>query len=69
MSLQHFHPVVREWFLRRIGAPSPPQAEGWPKIQSGRHTLIAAPTGTGKTLAAFLWAVDGLPRRWLRLQP
>jgi ATP-dependent Lhr-like helicase len=63
MPLQSFHPTVRRWFTERIGVPSPPQSEGWPKIRSGAHTLIAAPTGTGKTLAAFLWAIDGLLRQ------
>lgn len=55
-----FHPTVRAWFAERLGEPTPPQILGWPTIRSGRHTLIAAPTGTGKTLAAFLWALDGL---------
>ena len=63
MPLAHFHPTVRRWFTERIGMPSPPQVEGWPRIRSGHHTLIAAPTGTGKTLAAFLWAIDGLLRQ------
>jgi len=62
MALQDFHPTIRRWFLERFGVPSPPQAEGWPAIRAGRHTLIAAPTGTGKTLAAFLWAIDDLVR-------
>jgi ATP-dependent Lhr-like helicase len=62
MPLQDFHPAVRRWFEERIGAPSPPQERGWPVIRAGRHVLIAAPTGTGKTLAAFLWAVDTLVR-------
>ncbi|TMQ68470.1 MAG: DEAD/DEAH box helicase [Candidatus Eisenbacteria bacterium] len=63
MPLTPFHPTVRRWFTERIGVPSPPQVEGWPRIRSGRHTLIAAPTGTGKTLAAFLWAIDSLLRQ------
>src|SRR5258708_21045207 len=62
MSLATFHPVVARWFAERVGSPSPAQAEGWPRIQSGGHTLIAAPTGSGKTLAAFLAALDELFR-------
>src|SRR5437667_8390314 len=63
MPLSHFHPAIARWFSERIGEPSPPQIEGWPRIRSGRHTLIAAPTGTGKTLAGYLWAIDGLARQ------
>ena len=62
MPLDFFHPAVRQWFLERVGVPSAPQEQGWPLIAAGRHTLVAAPTGTGKTLAAFLWALDGLLR-------
>ena len=58
--LDDFHPVVRDWFERTYGSPTPPQTLGWPCISSGRNTLILAPTGSGKTLAAFLWAINHL---------
>lgn len=54
--LSAFHPIVRTWFSKTLGTPSAPQREGWPAIAASDHTLILAPTGTGKTLAAFLWA-------------
>src|SRR6201996_8594041 len=57
------HPVVREWFLRRLGAPTEPQAQGWHHILAGKTTLISAPTGSGKTLAAFLACIDKLVRK------
>ena len=59
-ALKPFHPLVRTWFRDTLGAPSAPQREGWPAIASGTHTLILAPTGTGKTLSAFLWELNQL---------
>ena len=55
-----FHPLVEAWFRERVGEPTEPQALGWPHIAAGRHTLIAAPTGSGKTFAAFLVCIDAL---------
>jgi len=59
-ALKSFHPIVRAWFRETLGDPSPPQREGWPAIASGASTLILAPTGTGKTLSAFLWELNQL---------
>ena len=59
-ALKPFHPLVRDWFRETLGAPSAPQEQGWPAIASGEHTLILAPTGTGKTLTAFLWELNNL---------
>ena len=55
-----FSEPTRAWFTAAFAAPTAPQAEGWPAIVAGDHTLVCAPTGTGKTLAAFLWAIDRL---------
>jgi ATP-dependent helicase Lhr and Lhr-like helicase len=65
MSLDLFHPLIRQWFSDRFGQPTDPQNRGWPEIAAGKHTLIAAPTGSGKTLAAFLVCLDRLFRQWL----
>ncbi|WDP90978.1 MAG: DEAD/DEAH box helicase [Desulfobacter sp.] len=55
-----FHPLIRDWFLRAKGAPTDVQAEAWPRIAAGEHILVTAPTGSGKTLTAFLWALNQL---------
>ena len=63
MCLSSFHPVIQRWFRGRFDAPTEAQAAGWPAIGQGRHTLIAAPTGSGKTLTAFLTCIDQLVRQ------
>jgi len=55
-----FQAATKAWFLSRFDGPTPAQSAGWAAIAGGDHTLIAAPTGAGKTLAAFLSAIDGL---------
>ena len=59
------HPIVEEWFVRRFGTPTEPQEQGWPHVLAGRTTLISAPTGSGKTLSAFLACIDRLVRKAL----
>ncbi len=59
-SAQDFHPITAEWFRSTFGQTTAPQREGWPAIARGESTLILAPTGTGKTLTAFLWCLDRL---------
>ncbi len=64
--LAAFHPAVAGWFRATFpGGPTPAQAAAWPLIAAGRHTLVAAPTGSGKTLTAFLAAIDALVRQGL----
>ncbi len=59
--LAAFHPAVREWFEASFPeGPTAPQRLGWPPIGRGESTLVLAPTGTGKTLAAFLVCLDRL---------
>ena len=65
-TLGLFHPIVRSWFAETLGEPSAPQRAGWPAIAAGSDTLILAPTGTGKTLAAFLYELDALIREGLQ---
>ena len=55
-----FHPVTAAWFQAVFDAPTAPQRLGWPVIARGESALILAPTGTGKTLTAFLWCLDRL---------
>jgi ATP-dependent Lhr-like helicase len=64
--LDSFHPAVAAWFSRTFDAPTPSQERAWPALQSGRPVLVAAPTGSGKTFAAFLAAIDQLVREGLQ---
>lgn len=58
--LDRFSPATAEWFRSSFSAPTEAQAGAWKAISSGQHALVVAPTGSGKTLSAFLWALDRL---------
>src|SRR3954452_23066466 len=59
-ALERFTAPTREWFGAAFAEPTPAQAGAWEAISQGRHALVVAPTGSGKTLSAFLWAIDRL---------
>ena len=59
-SMELFQTDTRHWFERALGTPTLVQKQAWPEIVAGRHTLVSAPTGTGKTLTAFLIFLDRL---------
>ncbi|AET91291.1 DEAD/DEAH box helicase domain-containing protein [Burkholderia sp. YI23] len=65
--LRGFHPAVAGWFRSRFAAPTAAQARAWPLVHARRSTLVAAPTGSGKTLTAFLAAIDELVRDGIAL--
>lgn len=53
-------PEIRRWFKRKFGSFTPPQRYAVKEIHNGRNTLISSPTGSGKTLSAFLSAINEL---------
>ena len=59
-GLSIFHPLIQQWFSKQVGTPTDVQEKTWPEIAKNRHVLVTAPTGCGKTLAAFLWGINQL---------
>ncbi len=53
-------PYTSAWFRERYGSFTEPQLWAIPLIKAGKNVLISSPTGTGKTLAAFLAILDEL---------
>ncbi|MFY1665301.1 DNA glycosylase AlkZ-like family protein [Pseudomonas sp. Pseu.R1] len=65
--LDAFHPAVSAWFNATFPAVTTAQAQAWPLIKQRQSTLIAAPTGSGKTLTAFLAVIDDLVHQGLEM--
>lgn len=61
--LNIFEKKTADWFLEALGEPTPVQREAWQWIAAGEHVLVSAPTGTGKTLSAFLVFLDQMMRQ------
>jgi len=59
-ALEVFSPATRQWFTGAFAAPTEAQTGAWQAAAAGEHVLVIAPTGSGKTLSAFLWALDRL---------
>jgi ATP-dependent Lhr-like helicase len=59
-ALERFSEPTRTWFRAAFAEPTPAQAGAWEAIGAGKHALVVAPTGSGKTLSAFLWSLDRL---------
>jgi len=49
-----FGEATRAWFQAAFAAPTPAQVGAWSAVSAGRNALVVAPTGSGKTLSAFL---------------
>ncbi len=56
--LERFSPATQDWFRGAFARPTDAQIGAWDAISHGKHALVVAPTGSGKTLSAFLWAID-----------
>jgi ATP-dependent helicase Lhr and Lhr-like helicase len=67
-ALAGFHPAVSAWFSSTFPTVTAAQARAWPLIRQHRSTLVAAPTGSGKTLTAFLAVIDDLVHRGLETE-
>ena len=60
-AVDSFHPLVRAWFNERFpNGPTRPQTAAWPEIAAGNDVLVASPTGSGKTLTAFMVGINEL---------
>ncbi|EEF25954.1 helicase, putative, partial [Ricinus communis] len=60
-----FHLATINWFTTTFSSATEAQTQAWPLIRANKSVLVAAPTGSGKTLTAFLTAIDKLVQQGL----
>src|SRR5687768_17516105 len=60
MKPDRLHPAVRQWFHSKFQKFTGIQREALQHTLAGKNTLILAPTGSGKTLSAFLSVLSEL---------
>lgn len=59
-ELPFLDPLISEWFDSKYSGLSDPQTKAIPLIHKGESVLVSSPTGTGKTLSAFLAILNEL---------
>ena len=57
---KNLHPYVKEWFDKNFEDFTPAQKQAIPEIHKGKNILVSSPTGSGKTLTAFLSVINEL---------
>lgn len=55
-----FETYVKDWFWNNFDKLTPPQQYSFDPIHNNENSLISAPTGSGKTLSAFLATLNEL---------
>ena len=58
--LELLDPIIKEWFDSQFNDLTPPQAYAIPLIHKRQNVLVSSPTGSGKTLTAFLMIINEL---------
>ena len=53
-------PIVVKWFSKKFKGLTPSQKQAIVNIHRRKNTLVASPTGSGKTLSAFLSIISEL---------
>jgi ATP-dependent Lhr-like helicase len=59
-------PLIGEWFRSKFKGLTEPQAYAVPIIHARKNVLVSSPTGSGKTLTAFLSIINELYAKQLR---